>query len=236
MNKETIDIIFGFISIHLLVVVSLVGYFLIYRVFKRADDKKHSLVRRLVSGILLPISFTTIFLNKRSEKSLPLYFRLFLKFTRFCSKIPYFHFLPKFLVATLSEFLIHVITGQELLTGLLFLWSMSFFLLVSLVESRFGELEEESITLANKIFLYSVSLLTIIVVIIGNFFWEAVRPFFENGFWRFIASIANFFNQMLIDGISAALHHPWMIAVGLVLLLIYVSSSLFLSEYLRRKK
>lgn len=190
----------------------------------------------MIGGILLPVNFAAIFLHNRKEAHLPFYFRWFLKFTRFCSKIPYFHFLPKFIIATLSEFLIHVATGQKLLTGLVFLWSMSFFLLISFVESNYGELEEESITLANKIFLYSVSLLTIITLIIGNFFWAVVEPFFDNGFWRFIAWVAEFFNGLLMDAFAFFGRHPWAIVGAIIILIIYISSSLFLSEYLRRKK
>lgn len=235
MEAGFTNILIGLVALHILLIVTGIGYFLIYRVFRRADEKRRSWRYRLVRGLLVPVNFTAIFLERRNESSLPLYFRLFLRFTRFCSKIPYFHFLPKFLVATVSEFIIHLLTGKELLTGLLFLWSMSFFMMVSFVESKYGELEEEAITLANKIFLFSVSLLTIVVLIIGTWFWPVVQPFFENPFWRFVASVAAFFNQMLAAAIAYALVHPWLLFGGFILLSIYIASSLFLSEYLKRK-
>ncbi len=236
MNPEYESLVFGLILIHGLLVGFAVGYYLIYRALRRGHAQRVSWRRRLIGSILLPVNFAAIFLHKRKEAHLPLYFRWFLRFTRFCSKVPYFHFLPKFIVATLSEIFIYFFTGQELLTGLVFVWSMSFFILISFVESNLGELEEESITLANKIFLYSVSILTLVTLIIGNFFWDSVQPFFDNGFWHFVAWIAQIFNDLLIEGFYFFVRHPWAIVVAVVLLIIYISSSLFLSEYLKRKE
>ena len=236
LNQEYLSLTIGLIIIHVLVVAFGVGWFLIYRVLRRGHERQTSWHHRLLMNIMAPVSFTTIFLHNRREAQLPLYFRLFLKFTRFCSKIPYFHFLPKFIIATVSELLIYYITGQKLLTGLVFLWSMSFFIFISFIESNFGELDEESITLANKLFLYSVSLLTLAGLIVGIFFWDLVEPFFDNGFWHFIAGVAKMFNDLLIMIIEFFLRHPLAIVGALVLLVIYVSSSLYLSEYMRRKK
>lgn len=235
MSPDTINIGIILIITHLFVIIFGIGFFLIYRVLKKAGERRDSFTHKLISSLLLPLNFTAIFLEKRRERHLPLYFRLFLKFTKYCSKIPYFHFLPKFCIATTSELLVRYFTGHELLTGLVFLWSMSFFIIVSFVEGQFGELEEESVTLANKIFLYSVSILTVIVLIIGKWFWGLVGPSFDNGFWRFISSVAELFNKYLLDGLSLLIRHPMAIIAALVILVIYVSSSIYLSNYLKNK-
>lgn len=181
--------------------------------------------------VSLPFSFSKIFKQNQKEKNLPLYFQYFLKFTRFCSAIPYFHFFPKFLVATTAEFLIHFFTHEPLLTALIFTWSFLFFTLISVVESMHGEFEESVVTLANKVFLFSVSILFLFSIILWAFFWEITEPILNNSFFHFMSVIAEMFNEKTMD----FLHWLWHLSIwGKFLIFsvisIYISSSLYLSK------
>ncbi len=210
------------------VIVATIAY-LIRFIWKQR--KSHTIIKFAWEIIFLPFSFSKIFKQHKKEKQLPLYFQYFLKFTRFCSRIPYFHFLPKFLIASIAEFLIHSITGETLLTSLIFTWSFSFFLLITIVESMHGSFNEEVITLANKLFLFSVSVLFLFAVVLWMFFWDITKPILENSFFKVISHIAEYFNNMLIDGGIWLWHLPlWGKASIILIIVIYIYSSLYLSK------
>lgn len=213
------------------------GIYQIVVLFRKKRAQENSVLRKVAHAILLPMNYYAVFQKRRRENNLPLYFRGFLSLTRLCSKIPFFHFIPKFFVATTSEFLVHFFTGQEVLTGFVFLWSMSFFVVITIVEGRLGELEEEVITTVNKFFLFSVSWLTLSAIVMGLLFWDLVDHFFDNAFWHFIARMALLFNSYLDIGWSFFWSlHPVIIILCFVILVVYIVTSLALSQRLTEKK
>ncbi len=211
--------------------IILVALWRLVRYIRKRRQEGEGVVRFAWEMATLPFSFSKIFLRNQKESQLPLYFQYFLKLTRFCSRIPYFHFFPKFVVATVSEFLIYGITGEPLLTALIFVWSMSFFILITIVESMYGEFEEEVITLANKIFLYTVSVLTMLALGAWFFGWETLEPLLDNSFLNFMADFASWFNVQILALINFAWGMP---VLGKILILgvfgLYVYSSLYLSK------
>lgn len=193
--------------------------------------KSHTLFQFAWEIVTLPLFFSKIFNQQRKERQLPLYFQYFLNFTRFCSRIPYFHFLPKFLVATIAEFFIHSITDEPILTAMIFTWSFSFFLLISIVESMHGELEEEIVTLANKIFLFSVSVLLIFSIILWFFFWEWAEPILHNPILEAMSKVTEMFNEQLGNFTQWVWHLPILGKIAIILVVvIYIYSSLYLSR------
>lgn len=187
--------------------------------------------RLVVDVVTLPFSFSKIFLQKRKERDLPLYFQLFLRFTRFCSRVPYFHFLPKFIVAISAEFLIYVSTGEQTLTALVYTWSILFFLGVTAAEGLHGELEEEVVTLANKVFLYTVSVLTLICYLLWLFFWKFIEAWFDNPFFRFMGEVAHQTNHYLKVAAIWAWELPILVKILIILVItIYIFTSLYLSK------
>lgn len=200
-------------------------------VFIWRKKESHNLIQLCWELITLPFSFSKIFKQNQKEKNLPLYFQYFLRFTRFCSAIPYFHFLPKFLVATTAEFLIHFFTHEPLLTALIFTWSFLFFLSISVVESMHGEFEESVVTLANKVFLFSVSVLFLFSITLWVFFWDITEPILNNFIFNFMSLVAELFNEKITE----FLHWLWKLSLlGKFLILsmvaIYISTSLYLSK------
>lgn len=209
------------------------GIYQILVLFRKKREQNNSLFRKIANGVLLPMNYYAMFQQRRREKNLPLYFRFFLAFTRQCSRIPLFHFIPKFIVATTSEFLVYFFTGEDILTGIVSLWSITFFVVITIVEGKLGELEEEMITTVNKFFLFSVSWLTFGAIIIGLFFWSFVLPFFDNAFWHFIAKMAILFNSYLEQGWFFFWNmHPVIILFCFLILIVYISTSLALSRRL----
>jgi hypothetical protein len=209
----------------------------IYKTFRENQKKRKTFFGRVVYGALLPMNFVAIFLQKRKEREMPLYFRWFLWLTRTCSKIPLFHFIPKFIVAVTSEFLVYQITGSKLLTGVVFLWSISFFIIITIVEGQLGELHEEAITEANKFFLFSVSWVTLSTIFVGLFLYDSVIPFFDNAFWHFVTKVLVAFN----DYLSMTWNFFWNMHIVFILLFflilfLYIGTSLSLSHYMQRKK
>lgn len=224
LSLEIFILIIPFLSVILVALIYLTRY-----IWKQR--KSTGFFRFFWEVTCLPFSFSKIFSQRRKEKQLPLYFQYFLKFTRFCSRIPYFHFLPKFLVATTAEFLIHIFTGEPLLTGLIFTWSFFFFITITIVESLHGDFEEEIITLANKLFLFSVSLLLLFCVILWMFFWKQVEPILTNSFFQTMSHIADFFNEKLGGMLLWIWHLPIWGKIAIVLIFfLYVYSSLYLSK------
>ncbi len=223
----SLDIIF--LSLPFLGVIFVALIYLLRYILKQR--KSHKVVRFVWEIISLPFSFTKIFRQQQKEQHLPLYFQYFLKFTRFCSRIPYFHFLPKFIVATIAEFLIHYITGEVLLTALIFSWSFFFFFTISIVESMYGDFNENVITLANKIFLFSVSIIFLFVLILWLFFWETTKKILENSFFQMISTVTEYFNDTLTNSFFWLLHLSLLGKIGILfVILIYIFSSLYLSK------
>ncbi len=168
---------------------------------KIQQQSKKSLWKKLVDAVLLPFNFGALFLEQRKIEQLPFYYRWFLKFTAFTSRIQYFHFLPKAIIAFLAEQLIAFVTGEDVLTAIIFSWSIVFLILITWVESKSGEMEEETVIFANKLFLYTVSMLGLFLVFVHAFFWESVSSAFKTPFWEFMAFLAHSFNYYLKLGL-----------------------------------
>lgn len=202
----------------------------------RKSAKKTSL-QKVVDALLLPINFGALFLENRRIEQLPAYYRYFLRFTKFTSRIQYFHFLPKALIAFLAEGLIMLATRQDVLTAIIFLWSVLFLVFITFVESRFGEIEEETITFANKLFLYTVSLLSLIILGGYFFFWGVFEPYFNNSFFHFIGEISHLMNLYILQGFLWFWNSSLMTKFFVFLLLfIYITTAVFYSRYKERKK
>ncbi len=199
--------------------------------FIRSQHSTRNIFQLGIDMVMLPFSFSKIFLQRRKEKELPLYFQYFLSFTRFCSRIPYFHFFPKFVVATIAEVSVHFITHQPLLTALIYSWSLFFLIIITMVESMYGEFDEDVITLANKLFLYSVSMIVLFCLMVWAFFWKVVEPSLDNWFLQMMSKVAEFSNEKMWELIVA--FWGWPLSIKFLILLalgLYVSSSLYLSK------
>ncbi|HID91997.1 TPA: LPXTG cell wall anchor domain-containing protein, partial [Candidatus Peregrinibacteria bacterium] len=127
---------------------------------KQEQNKQRTILQKVVDAVLLPVNFGALFLENRKIEQLPFYYRWFLKFVQFTAQIHYFHFLPKAIIAIVAEWVIFYFTGQSVLTAIVFSWSILFLIIMSIVEGQNGEMNEETIVFANKLFLYTVSMLT----------------------------------------------------------------------------
>ncbi len=227
MSKETLgSIIIGAILLFLLII-------LIYWLWvKIQTHSKKTLFNKVIDAVLLPINFGALFLENRRIEQLPFYYRWFLKFTKFTSRISYFHFLPKFIIALLAETLISFTTGQDVLTAIVFSWSILFLVIITLVEGKSGEMEEETVVFANKLFLYTVSMITLFCIIIYYFFWEGMlEEYFQSPFLQFMGEAAHWFNEMLINLWYLFLEAGIGIQIGIVaILLFYIVASVYVSK------
>lgn len=199
---------------------------------KIEKQSKKNIFRKVVDAVLLPINFGALFLENRKIDQLPFYYRWFLKFTKFTSRIQYFHFLPKAIIALSAEWTIKISTGQDVLTAIVFSWSILFLVLITLVESRSGEMEEETVVFANKLFLYTVSVLTLACVVIYFFFWEGMlEPFFNTPFLNFMGELAHLFNFYLVYLLVLFWESSfWIKFLVFVVLMVYVLVSVFFSK------
>jgi magnesium-transporting ATPase (P-type) len=221
------------ISIFLVVILLLLVYFLVRKI---KSQPKKNIFNKIVDAILLPINFGALFLEKRKIEQLPFYYRWFLKFTKLTSKIHYFHFLPKFIVALASEYIISILTNQDILTAIVFSWSVLFLVIITAVESRSGELDEDSIIFANKLFLYTVSILTFSCILIYFFFWEGLlEPYLNSPFFILMGNIAAEFNEFLKNFLLWIWNSSIYIKLIIFFILIfYIFSSLFVSKHLKK--
>lgn len=220
------------IGIFLAVILFLLVYLLVRKI---KSQPKKTIFNKIVDAILLPVNFGALFLEKRKIEQLPFYYRWFLKFTKWTSKIHYFHFLPKFLVALASESLIYVLTGQHILTAIVFSWSVLFLIIITAVESRSGELDEDTIVFANKLFLYTVSILTFSCILIYFLFWDLLEPYFNSPFFVLMGNIAAESNEYLKNVLVWVWDSSIYIKlVVLFILVFYIASSLFVSSRLKK--
>lgn len=222
-------------NILILIALLIIGGALISPLFwclkKIRTQVKPSLVKKVFRAVTLPLNFYALFLEKRKLEQYPAYYRFFLKFTRLTSRIKYFHFFPKALIALIAEGIIMFFTGNQILTGVIFSWSILFLILVSMVEEKFGEIDEGTVTLANVLFFYTVSLITLLLLIIHFFLWGLLEPFFNSWFFQFIAEFAHWFNSLLLT----TLHLFWEASLGIqifviVIIILYIITSLHLSR------
>lgn len=199
---------------------------------KIATQPKKNVFQKMLDAVLLPINFGAIFLENRKIDQLPFYYRWFLKFTKFTSRIQYFHFLPKAIIAISAEWTIKITTGQDVLTAIVFSWSILFLILITIVESRSGEMEEDTVVFANKLFLYTVSMLTLACVFIYFFFWEGVlEPFFNTPFLNFMGEMAHLFNFYLVYILVLFWESDvWIKLLVFGVLMVYILVSVFFSR------
>lgn len=164
------------------------------------EAKKTPFLKKLFRIITTPFHFYSVFNKESDTEKENFLFRWYMWFTRFCSRIPFFHFLPKFLVALGAESLIMLITGQKVLAAVLVLWSFTFFLLIYWVESG-KKMDEDLITHANKLFLWTVSIALLFLICVYVFFWNDSRAFFDSSFLRGVGDIAHTVNHYIKEGI-----------------------------------
>lgn len=219
------------ILVHFVIVIAILALLLWIasrKIFRILEAGKISPLRRLfIKTVSLPSRFIRGIFKKEETEDLSSVGRLSHSFVHYCSRIPYFHFFPKFLVATASEFLIEVFTGNHVLTGIVSLWSFSFLAIFTIVESRMGELEKRVVTMANFVFFRISILITIGAILIGKFFWKPIAPYFNNDFWHGIASLSAAMNEYLRDGWAFFWNlHPAIIIAVFSILGIYVFFSL----------
>lgn len=205
--------------------------------FRAKRNAKKTSLQKVMDAVLLPVNFGALFLENRRIEQLPAYYRYFLKFTRFTSRIKYFHFFPKALVALLAEAFITVSTGENVLTAIVFSWSIFFLIFVSIVEDRFGNMEEDTITFANKLFLYTVSMLSLTIFLAHFFFWDTLESSFDNPFFHFMGEMAHLLNEYILKGIFLFFQAPlWIKISALILLIIYVFTAVYYSRYKEKTK
>lgn len=205
----------------------------VYWVFRKSQElsKPKTLLRKVVDAAFLPFNFGALFLEERKVSDLPFYYRWFLSFVEVTSRIKYFHFFPKAVVALASEGIVHVLTHQDILTAIVFSWSVLFLFLVMFVEHHSGEMEEKSVIFANKIFLYTVSMLTLVVLLVYFFFWDFIGPILDVPFLHFMGNLAFMFNEYLLIAWQYFWALPlWMQLTSFSIFLLYIIASLVLSK------
>lgn len=224
MVTISIDVLVGIILGLLFVVFLFIPSFWLFR--RIQEQSKKSIWKKIVDAVLLPFNFGAIFLEQRKIEHLPFYYRWFLQFTEYTSRIQYFHFLPKAIIAFSAEWLIQAFTGEDVLTAIIFSWSIIFLILITWVESRSGEeMHSETVVFANKLFLYTVSMLGLFLVLSHSFFWDSIRGTFETPFWEFMASIAHGFNHFLWQAWLFFWNLPVLLKFGILfIILIYIFS------------
>lgn len=202
-------------------------FFPSYWLFRKIKSQSQKPIwKKIVHAVLFPFNFGALFLEQRKIDQLPVYYRWFLEFTEFSSRIQYFHFLPKALIAFLAEWIIMAITGEDLLTALIFFWSILFLIIITWVESKSGnEMNSDTVVFANKLFLYTVSMIGLFLVLLHSFFWESVETVFNTPFLRIVSKMAHGFNSFLLD----SFYFFWDISflaksIILFILLIYIFS------------
>lgn len=203
---------------------------------KMRENSKKTFLKKVVDAVLLPINFGALFLENRKLHQLPFYYRWFLQFTRFTSRIHYFHFLPKAIIAIVSEGMISLVTGQDVLTALVFCWSVLFLIIITIVEGRSGEMDEGTVVFANKLFLYTVSMITLGCFIVYFFLWEGMlEPVFNTPFLQFMGHLAHEFNAYLILLITMFWDSPFLVKIAtFAALALYVTASVYVSKKIHR--
>ncbi len=239
MKKEIISE--GFISGNISTILVLGGLLLLLVVLifwlkkKREQNEKRTILQKVVDAVLLPVNFGALFLENRKISQLPFYYRWFLKFVQFTAQIHYFHFLPKAIIALIAEWVIFYFTGQDVLTAIVFSWSILFLIIMSLVEGKNGEMNEDTIIFANKLFLYTVSMLTIFTLISYFFLWEkGMSNYFVSPFFMFMGEMAHKFNELLLLLFQLFMDSSVMVKSGILFILIfYIGASLYSSKKTR---
>lgn len=203
------------------------------------ESKKISWWRKLLSIIITPFHFHKVFSSETQTSQENIFFRAYMWFTRFCSRIPFFHFLPKFLVALGAESLVMLITDQKVLAAVLVLWSFTFFLLIYWVESG-KKMDEDLITHANKLFLWTVSIAALFLIGVYLFIWDSSKQYFDSGFLRMVGNFAHYVNTNLKDGIYWFLFDSplWVKGMAFFLLIVFIIANYRISkiEETNRKK
>lgn len=206
---------------------------LIYWLYKKREaNAKRTTLQKIVDAVLLPVNFGALFLENRKIEQLPFYYRWFLKFVKFTAQIHYFHFLPKAIIAIVAEWIIYYFTGQDVLTAIVFSWSVLFLILMSLVEGKNGDLDEDTIIFANKLFLYTVSMLTIFSLLSYFFFWDkGMSDYFMSPFFIFMGEMAHKFNELLLLLFQLFMDASIMIKSGILFILVfYIGASIYSSS------
>jgi len=206
---------------------------LVFWLLKKIEQhSRKTLIKKVIDAVLLPINFGALFLQNRKIEQLPFYYRWFLKFTKFTSRISYFHFLPKAIIALLAERLITFSTGEDVLIAIVFSWSVLFLLIITLVEGKSGEMDESTVVFANKLFLYTVSMITLFCIIIYYFFWEGMlEPYFNSPFLQMMGKAAHWFNTLLLTIWDFFINTDLWIQIGIiVMLLFYIAASVYVSK------
>ena len=236
MKKEIIEEsvnsgnINSFIIIGGLMVLLLVLIFWLRK--KREQNAKRTIVQKVVDAVLLPINFGALFLENRKIEQLPFYYRWFLKFVQFTAQIHYFHFLPKAIIAIAAEWIIFHFTGQSVLTAIVFSWSILFLIIMSIVEGQNGEMNEDTIVFANKLFLYTVSMMTVFSLISFFFFWDkGMSDYFISPFFIFMGEMAHKFNELLLLLFQLFMDSSVMVKLGILFILVfYIGASIYTSS------
>jgi len=234
MDKNNLFLLFG--GGFLLLALALPSIQLYRRILEKRRERKKLSLKKVVDAVLLPVNFGALFLENRQVEQLPAYYRYFLQFTVFTSRIPYFHFLPKGIIAFVAEELIVFFTGKDVLTAVIVCWSVLFLTIITIVEKQAGEMEERVITFANKLFLYTVSMLMLVLLIIYAFFWKHFEPILDIEFLHWVGKMADLSNEYMWKGCVYFWKSSWIFKFILVgTILIYTVSSYHLSKRLNKE-
>jgi len=236
MKKEIIEESLSSGNINSFIIIGGLMLLLIVLIFwlrkKREQNEKRTVLQKVIDAVLLPVNFGALFLENRKIEQLPFYYRWFLKFVQFTAQIHYFHFLPKAIIAIVAEWVIFYFTGQSVLTAIVFSWSILFLIIMSIVEGQNGEMNEETIVFANKLFLYTVSMLTVFSLISYFFFWDkGMSDYFISPFFIFMGEMAHKFNELLLFLFQLFMDSSIMIKSGILFILVfYIGASIYSSR------
>ncbi|HIQ56673.1 TPA: LPXTG cell wall anchor domain-containing protein [Candidatus Gracilibacteria bacterium] len=202
---------------------------------KQEQNKQRTILQKVVDAVLLPVNFGALFLENRKIEQLPFYYRWFLKFIQFTAQIHYFHFLPKAIIAIAAEWIIFYFTGQNVLTAIVFSWSILFLILMSMVEGQNGEMNEDTIIFANKLFLYTVSMLMVFSLISYFLFWDkGMSDYFISPFFIFMGDMAHKFNELLLLLFQLFMDSSVIIKSAILFILVfYIGASIYSSRKIK---
>ncbi len=242
MKKEIVDNSLSVVeilkseNINSFIIVGVLMLLLVLLIFwlrkKREENAKRTILQKVIDAVLLPVNFGALFLENRKIEQLPFYYRWFLKFTKFTAQIHYFHFLPKAIIAIAAEWVIFHFTGQDVLTAVVFSWSVLFLIIMSIVEGQNGEMDENTVVFANKLFLYTVSMLTVFSLLSYFFFWDkGMSDYFISPFFIFMGEMAHKFNELLILLFNMFLDAPISVQSAILFVLVfYIVASIYSSS------
>ncbi len=236
MTKEIIEKSVSSGNVNSFIIIGVLMIILMLLIFwlrkKQKQNEQRTVFQKVLDAVLLPVNFGALFLENRKIEQLPFYYRWFLKFVKFTAQIHYFHFLPKAIIAIVAEWVVFYFTGQNVLTAIVFSWSVLFLILMSMVEGQNGEMNEDTIIFANKLFLYTVSMLTVFTLLSYFLFWDkGMSDYFISPFFIFMGEMAHKLNELLLLLFQLFIDSSMIVkSIIFFILVFYIGTSIYSSS------